>query len=445
MFEFKEKSPLLNRDQFLFGTATSSFQIEGGADLGGRTPSIWDDFCLEKGRVKGGDDGRKGTNHFHLWKDDIDLIEHLNFDAYRFSLSWSRIIPARGQINEEGLRFYEDIIDRCNERGIKPFITLYHWDLPTYLEDRGGWINRETAYDFAEYAAVVAKRFGDKVSSIATLNEPFCSAFLGYLWGVHAPGYKNRRMAFQAAHHLMLAHGLGMTELKKHAPQTKNGIVLNFTPAYPASSSASDQLATARADYEHTFWFSDALFRGRYPEELINDEPDSKPCMMPGDMEVISQDVDFLGVNFYSRQLVSLSTNGYKVQPAPDPKTDIGWEVFPKALFDLFQDKFSRYDKLPPIYITENGAAYNEGVDANGEVIDAKRIEYYQQHLNEVERLIDEGYPIKGYFAWSLMDNFEWAEGYSQRFGIVHVDYETMKRTPKASAKMFKDLLASRS
>ena len=444
MFSFDSNSPILDKDRFIIGTATSSFQIEGGAALGGRSPSIWDDFCLENGRVKGGDDGRRGTDHFNRWQEDVDLIKDLNFDAYRFSISWSRIYPQKGQLNQEGLDYYKNIIDRLNQNGIKPFVTLYHWDLPSYLEERGGWLNRETAYLFADYAETIAQEFGDKVQSIATLNEPFCSAFLGYLWGIHAPGYKDRRMAFQAAHHLMLAHGLAMSKLKEFAKNCENGIVLNFTPSYPASDSPQDKLASRMADNEHTFWFADALLLGSYPKDLIEEHPDSKPSIMPGDMEIISQPVDFLGINFYSRIIAETHKSGYGTQECKGEKTDIGWEVYPQALYDLIKDKFQRYDQLPPMYITENGAAYN--LDAPGDKIleDHKRISYYQGHLEKVEQLLSEGFPIKGYFAWSLMDNFEWAEGYSQRFGIVHVDFETMKRSPKASALSFKNLLAKR-
>lgn len=443
MFQFEKNAKILNKKEFIIGTATSSFQIEGGADLGGRSPSIWDDYCQMEGRVKDGDDGRLGTDHFHRWQEDVDLIKDLNFDAYRFSISWSRIFPEKGVFNPEGLAFYSDMIDRLNEKGIKPFVTLYHWDLPSYLEERGGWLNRETSYLFADYAELIAKELGDKVQSIATLNEPFCSAFLGYMWGLHAPGYKDRRMAFQAGHHLMLGHGLAMQRLQEYAPNCDNGIVLNFTPAYPASDRNEDHLAARRADYEHTFWFSDALFLGEYPEALMQLEPDSKPCVMEGDMELISQKVDFLGVNFYSRNLVKDDPSGYAPAEMENGKTDIGWEIYPQALYDLIKHKFAAYD-LPDIYITENGAAYNLDQPGDDRLDDQNRISYYQRHLEQVENLVEEGFPLKGYFAWSLMDNFEWAEGYSQRFGIVHVDFETMERTPKASAKSFKKLLASR-
>jgi beta-glucosidase len=444
MYQFAKDSPLMNKD-FLFGTATSSFQIEGGHDLGGRSPSIWDDFCQIKGRVKHGDDGRLGIDFYHRWRDDLALIHDLQFDAYRFSLSWSRIMPNPGQVNEEGLRFYEDTIDYLNDHGIKPFLTLYHWDLPSYLETKGGWQNRETAYAFAEYAQLIAKRLGPKVRSIATLNEPFCSAFLGYLWGVHAPGYRDRRMAFQAAHHLMLAHGLAMQELKLWSPNTENGVVINFTPAYPASQKPEDLAATELADEEHNFWFTDALFLGRYPEKLSRLQPDCRPAMMPDDLELIQQPVDFLGVNYYTRQLVKAGPENelYQSLPAQEPKTDIGWEVYSDGLYDLIHQKLARYDKVPPIYITENGAAYNEGPE-NGEVNDDRRVEYFQGHLTQVDRLIRNGHDIRGYFAWSLLDNFEWAEGYSQRFGIVHVDYETMQRTVKKSGHYFKSFLSAR-
>ncbi len=445
MLTFDNKSKLLNKKDFVFGVATSSFQIEGGHDKGGRTPSIWDDFCLQEGRVKGGDDGRQGVRHYDFWQQDLDLIKELHFDAYRFSISWSRVMSERGKVNQQGIDFYHKLIDGLNQRGIKPFITLYHWDLPSYLENHGGWINRETSYEFANYAQLIAQQFGEKVSSIATHNEPLCAAFCGYLWGIHAPGYKDRRMAFQAAHHLMLGHGLAMQKLRTYAPNAENGIVINFTPAYAASNDEKDQLACKLADAEQNFWFTDALFRSEYPEELIKAVPDSKPTIFPGDMEIISQPIDFLGVNFYSRQVVTMGDEGYKSVNTEGPKTDIGWEVYPQALYDLFQDKLAqRYSRLPPLYITENGAAFNDSPDNKGVTHDQRRMDYYQEHLNQVDKLITKGFNIKGYFCWSLLDNFEWAEGYSQRFGMVYVDYETWQRIPKDSALMFQDFLAKR-
>ena len=436
-------SPLLKKDKFLFGTATSAFQIEGGANLGGRSPSIWDDFCREPGRVKGGDDGTRGTDHYHRIEEDVALIKELGFDAYRFSFSWSRLLPKRGQINPEGIAFYQRLLRSLDKAGIAAHATLYHWDLPSYLEEHGGWINRETAYAFQEYATLIAQTFGSELSSIATLNEPFCSAFCGYLWGVHAPGYQNRSMAYQAAHHLLLAHGLGLEALRTYNPQGRAGIVLNFTPAYPDSSKEEDQKAALLANLEHNHWFIKALLEGEYPKELIKKAPDCKPVMGPKDMELIHKPLDFLGVNFYTRQVVKKGGDLYEPVVTDADKTDIGWDVSSESFYDLFTTQLAAY-KLPPVYITENGAAYHDGPNEKGIICDQRRMNYYRSHLKVIERLVESGHDIRGYFAWSLMDNFEWAEGYSQRFGLVYVDYETMTRTIKESGRMFQNCLTRR-
>lgn len=439
-------STLLRRNDFLFGVATASFQIEGATDLGGRVPSIWDTFCATPGKVLGGDTGMPACDHFHHWQQDLDLIKSLGFDAYRFSIAWPRIASESGGWNQQGLDFYERLVDGLLERDIVPMATLYHWDLPQFLEDRGGWVNRDTSYRFADYTDQVTRRLGDRVRYYATLNEPWCSAFLGYRLGIHAPGLKDHQLGFQAAHHLLLAHGLALPIMREHAPGAQHGIVLNFTPAYPATESAADVDAASYSDEENSHFFLQPLLTGQYPAAVQERHPEWMPRCYPGDMETIAQPLDFLGVNFYTRAVVEpgITEDYQSIKQADVARTDIGWEIYPQALTDLLVGFKERYKGLPPIYITENGAADNSPV-ADGEVSDRLRLNYYQQHLQAVDNAIAAGVDIRGYCAWSLMDNFEWAEGYSQRFGLVHVDYETQVRTPKLSAIWFREMLDARS
>ena len=442
-----DNSPLMARD-FLFGAATASFQIEGGAEEDGRCPSIWDRFCDRAGAIKDGSTGKTACDHYRLWQRDIELIAGLNFDAYRFSLSWPRIVgDTKGTVNQAGLDFYKRIVETLRQRGIKPFVTLYHWDLPQYWADRGGWLNREVAYAFAEYADVVSRTFGNDIEAYATLNEPWCSAFLGYDLGIHAPGYKDRRMAFQASHHLLLAHGLAMPVLKENAPGAKHGIVLNFTPAYPFTSSHADSLAAELSDAETGHWFLQPLMERSYPRTVLHAYRQEAPLILPGDMESIGVPIDYLGVNYYTRSIVSAEPAGPKpyyktAPPAEAKKTAMGWDIYPDALTRLLKQLHAIY-RLPPIYITENGAAF-EDVPVEGRIEDGERIAYFQDHLDAVHRTMESGVDIRGYFAWSLLDNFEWAEGYTKRFGLVYVDYESQKRVVKESGKAFQKLLASR-
>ncbi|GEA09691.1 GH1 family beta-glucosidase [Alteromonas sp. KUL49] len=433
----------MNRKSFLFGTATSSFQIEG--DIAGREPCIWDTFCEKEGAIADKSDGVRACEHIERWKDDVALLQDLNVDAYRFSISWPRVVSASGELREEGLSFYIQLLDSLNDAGIKPFVTLYHWDLPQYLEDKGGWVNRDTVFAFEHYVDVITKALGDRVYSYATFNEPFCSAFLGYEIGVHAPGKVGRKLGRAAAHHILLAHGKGMKVLRKNAPKALSGIVLNFTPCYASSDKREDLEATKNADEYINQWYMQPVMEGAYPEVIDLVDDNDKPPIEPGDMQEICQPIDFLGINFYTRLHYSAAKDQSKLyfeHEHNQPKTDIGWEIYPQALYDLLTSLHSRY-QLPPIYITENGAAMaDEMVD--GEVNDMDRIEYFSGHMTSVSKAIDHGVKVSGYFAWSLMDNFEWAEGYLKRFGIVHVDFETQKRTLKASAKAFKKLLVSR-
>ncbi|MCK6264041.1 beta-glucosidase [Vibrio sp. ZSDE26] len=442
-YQLPSDSKLLQSD-FVFGVATSSYQIEGGVAEGGRTPSIWDTFCKTPNKVDNGDNGDVACDHYHLWQQDIEMIQGLGVDAYRLSIAWPRIMPQDGVVNPEGLAFYEEIIDECHARGMKVYVTLYHWDLPQYLEDKGGWLNRETSYKFAEYARAVSAHFGNKIDVYTTLNEPFVSAFLGYRWGNHAPGIKGEREGFLASHHLMLAHGLAMPILRSNAPHSKHGVVFNASPAYPATS--KDQGAADYSEAENYHWFMDPVLKGEYPQLVVERQLVNMPMILEGDLDIISAPVDYVGINYYSRDVMRYNENGdiEKVIQEGAEHTFIGWEVYPQGLTDLLVRLNERYDNIPPIYITENGAACDDHSVVNGQLNDEQRVRYFQSHLNAVDQAIKAGVRVDGYFAWSLMDNFEWAFGYCQRFGMVHVDYQTQQRTLKQSAITYRNTLLAR-
>ncbi|SMB80292.1 GH1 family beta-glucosidase [Deinococcus hopiensis] len=424
-------------DHFIFGVATSSYQIEGAAHEGGRGPSIWDTFCREPGRILDGSNGDVACDHYHRWPADLDLIRGLGAQAYRFSIAWPRIQPdGKGAINPAGLDFYERLVDGMLERGLQPYATLYHWDLPQTLQDVGGWANRDTAYRFAEYARVVAERLGERVKSYATLNEPWCSSLLSYEIGEHAPGLRDRRLALAAAHHLMLGHGEAIAAMRDVVPSTGLGIVLNLQPAYPASDRPEDVAAARFADGYFNRWFLDPIFRAEYPADMWEAYGENVPEVQDGDLARIAQPIDFLGVNYYSRSVNGASGN---VKPAESSYTHMGWEVYPQGLTDLLVRLKDDYT-LPPIYITENGAAYPDRLSGQ-EVHDPERVRYFQQHLGAVAEAVRQGVSVDGYFAWSLMDNFEWAHGYDKRFGLVYVDYATQQRTLKDSARWYQGLL----
>ena len=433
-------SAMLSAD-FIYGVATAAFQIEGGAN--NRLPCIWDTFCDTPKKVIDGSNGLIACDHFALWQQDIELIDSLGVDAYRLSISWPRVITQSGELNNEGVNFYLNILNELKSRNIKAFVTLYHWDLPQHLEDNGGWLNRETAYKFRDYANLISQAFGDLVYSYATLNEPFCSSYLGYEIGIHAPGKIGQGLGRKAAHHLLLAHGLAMPVLTKNCPNAQHGIVLNFTPCYPATDSVADQAASDYADDYFNQWYIKPLFDGEYPEILKQLPCENRPEIQAGDLQIIAHPIDFLGVNFYTRAIYTTDEKELFVQiPVPEPRTDIGWEIYPSALTELLISLNDKY-ALPPVYITENGAAMADKL-IDGSVEDLDRINYYQAHLNAVNNTIVQGVNIKGYFAWSLMDNFEWAEGYLKRFGIVHVDYDTQVRTIKSSGYAYKNLISNR-
>ena len=424
-------------DHFLFGVATSSYQIEGAAHEDGRGASIWDTFCAEPGRVLDASNGDVACDHYHLWPSDLDLIRSLGADAYRFSIAWPRIQPdGKGAINPAGLDFYERLVDGMLERGLQPYATLYHWDLPQTLQDEGGWANRDTAFRFAEYARVVAERLGSRVQSYATLNEPWCSSILSYEIGEHAPGLRDRKLALAAAHHLMLGHGEAIAAMRGIVPDTKLGIVLNLQPAYPASDRPEDVAAARFSDGSFNRWFLDPILRAEYPADMWEAYGENVPHVHEGDLTRIAQPIDFLGVNYYSR-----SVNGAagSVKPAESSYTHMGWEVYPQGLTDLLVRLKDEYP-VSSLYITENGAAYPDRLSGS-EVHDPERVKYFQLHLAAVAEAVQQGVPVDGYFAWSLMDNFEWAHGYDKRFGLVYVDYATQQRTLKDSARWYQGLL----
>jgi len=433
----------MRKKDFLYGVATASFQIEGAYES--RLPCIWDTFCATPGKIQDSSDGKIACDHVNRWREDIDLIESLGVDAYRFSVSWPRVIKQDGNLNLEGVSFYLNLLDELNRRNIKPFVTLYHWDLPQHLEDQGGWLNRDTAYQYQLYVDLITQAFGSRVYSYATFNEPFCSAFLGYEVGVHAPGKESKEFGRKAAHHILLAHGLGMQMLCKNSPDSLNGIVLNFTPCYPVSENAADVQAADLADQYINQWYIKPIMDKAYPDILAKLPESQRPEIMPDDLDIIGQPIDFLGVNFYTRLTYSAPTKNdefYTEHAHLEPKTDIGWEIYPQAFTDVLV-RLNHLYSLPPIYITENGAAMADKID-DGEIRDLDRIAYYNAHLNAVNNAIVAGVNIQGYFAWSLMDNFEWAEGYLKRFGLVYVDYATQQRTVKHSGLAYKALLADR-
>jgi beta-glucosidase len=438
------ESPMHDR-QFLFGVATASYQIEGAATEDGRLPSIWDTFCATPGKVLNLDNGDVACDHYHRWSADIDLLATLGVDAYRFSIAWPRIIDEQGRLNSKGVDFYKRLLDSLQAKDIAAFGTLYHWDLPQHLEDRGGWLNRDTAYRFADYADQVSRALSGRVTSWATHNEPWCAAYLGYGNGHHAPGLNNVRYGTQAMHHLLLGHGLALPALRANDPKAIVGLVANVGGGYPASDNPADLAACDLYDAYQNGWVLDPLLRGEYPENLWRLWPDAKPLVLERDMEIISRPMDFLGLNYYSRAVIRAEgDHGFQWVHLPDvERTQMDWEVYPQGLQDIMERFNQTYSNLPPIYITENGMASNDKVVA-GEVDDVQRMSYIKRHFAACSRAMQNGVDVRGYFIWSLMDNFEWALGYERRFGIVHVDYSTQKRTLKNSAKAYADYLLQR-
>lgn len=437
-------------DNFVWGSATSSYQIEGGWQADGKSESIWDRFSHTPGKIEDGSNGDVACDHYHRWREDIALMKSLNLQAYRFSISWPRILPeGRGRVNQAGLDYYSRIVDGLLEQGIAPCVTLYHWDLPQVLQDQGGWPARATAEAFVEYADVVSRHLGDRVNNWITHNEPWCVSILSHLLGIHAPGWHDPVAAVRAAHHVLLSHGWAVPVIRRNAPNAEVGITLNFTVSEPASQSAAD-LALARA-FDATFnrWFTDPVFGRDYPADGVAiyapSFPNGLDFVEPGDMESIAVPMDFLGVNYYSRGVhrdMSATDNLPQTNFADRPLTEMDWEVYPEGLYKLLNRLHFEYEP-PKLYVTENGCSYSDGPDANGRVADHRRTAYLRDHFAAAHHAIENGVPLAGYFVWSLMDNFEWAKGYEQRFGVVWVDFETQERIPKDSALWYRDVIAN--
>jgi beta-glucosidase len=420
---------------FVWGAATASYQIEGATDADGRGESIWDRFSHTPGNVHGGDTGDVACDHYNRYREDVALMTELALNAYRFSVAWPRVVPdGIGEVNAAGLDFYDRLTDELLEHDIAPFATLYHWDLPQALEDSGGWPVRATANAFADYAAVVARRLGDRVSHLATLNEPHIVSNHGYREGTHAPGRREPEAALAAAHHLLLAHGLGVQAIRANAPQASAGIVLNFEPQHPTSLHILDIEAACVANDQFNRWYLDPITGRDYPEHGAAAWGWDRGEVLDGDMKLIAEPTDFLGVNYYSRSLVR--SPDLPPVPAPDDRerTHMGWEVYPAGLTEVLEFVASRTGNLP-LYITENGAAYP--VDSTNPTRDPDRVAYLRCHLDAALTAIELGVQLRGYFVWSLMDNFEWAHGYSRRFGIVHVDYQTLERRVRDSGRFW--------
>jgi len=434
---------------FLWGAATSAYQIEGSPLADGAGPSIWHRFVRTPGLTKDGDTGDVACDHYRRMADDVALMKRLGLKAYRFSIAWARILPeGRGAVNERGLAFYERLVDTLLENGIEPMATLFHWDLPAALDDRGGWLNPEVADWFADYASVLFRRLDDRVKLWATLNEPWVVTDGGYLHGTLAPGHKNRFEAPIASHHLLRSHAKAV-QAYRALGHHQVGLVVNIEPKYPASTTPLDLAATRRAEAYMNRQYLDPVFRGRYPEEMKEIFGEAWPDWPEQDFALIRQPIDFLGVNYYTRNVVRHEETSWLLKTVPVRQTqatytETGWEVFPQGLTDTLVWIRNRYGDIPQ-YVTENGAAfYDPPVAPSGRVADPLRIEYYRSHLRAVHAAIEQGVDVRGYFAWSLLDNLEWSLGYSKRFGIVHVNFETLERTPKDSAKFYADVVASR-
>ena len=456
---------------FLFGTATAAFQIEGAAFEGGRTASIWDAFCRVPGAVINGDTGDVACDHYHRMPQDVALMRDLGLQTYRFSTSWARVRPDGGPVNFTGVDFYSRLVDELLGAGIKPWLTLYHWDLPQALEERGGWANRDTAELFRDYALSVHDALGDRVGVWTTLNEPWCSSFLSYTGGAHAPGRQDVAAGLAAGHHLLLAHGLAVQALRERDPGLELGITLNLAPVHPVDpSDAGDVDAARRIDGQFNRFFLDPIFRGAYADDLLADVGPLglDAAVRPGDLEVISTPIDTLGVNYYHGEHVSARPAPVELQgsaptdrptrspfPAADgvhwhpqglPTTAMDWEVEPDGLRDLLVRVHREYADAAGVklYVTENGAAYDDVVSTDGAVHDGERAEFLRGHLGAILDAIDEGAPVHGYFYWSLLDNFEWAWGYDKRFGLVRVDYDTQERTVKDSGLAYSAIIRDR-
>ncbi|MBQ1104946.1 GH1 family beta-glucosidase [Streptomyces sp. 404i] len=430
---------------FTWGVATAAYQIEGAVAEDGRSPSIWDTFSHTPGTIDGGDTGDVACDHYHRVPEDIGLIKQLGADAYRFSVAWPRVVPGGdGPVNKAGLDFYDRLVDGLLEAGVTPFATLYHWDLPQALQDRGGWTVRETSEYFAAYASHVVERLGDRIKDWATLNEPLCSAWIGHLEGRMAPGLTDLTAAVRASYHLHLGHGLAVRAIRAASSDARVGIVNNLSPIEPASTGEADLAAARRADGHINRWWLDPILGHGYPQDMVEEYGVELP-VRPGDLETIAAPLDWLGINYYFRQIVTADPDGTaphaKQVSVPGARlTHMDWEVHAEGLEQLLLRLTGEYG-VQRIYVTENGSAYEDVVAADGSVHDPERVRYLEEHLAACARAVDKGAPLAGYFAWSLMDNFEWAYGYDKRFGLVHVDYATQRRTVKSSGRRYAELV----
>lgn len=414
---------------FLWGTATSAYQIEGAYNVDGRTPSIWDTFCHLPGKIKNNHNGDHACQHYKFWKDDLYLMKELGVNSYRFSISWSRIFPEPGSINSKGIDFYNRLIDQLLSQGIQPFVTMYHWDLPQYIQDEGGWASRQTCEIFRDYAMTLVQNFADRVRYWTTLNEPSVVVYAGHFWGIHAPGIKSSSKSMQVLHHLLLAHGLAVQSIRSSF-DVQLGIALNISPVFPANPD-SDQDQQAAHLYDTFLYksFLNALFHKKYPSEILMDT-----IVKNGDMDLIGLPIDYLGINYYTASRIAFDPNvpllkGRSIKQKANSFSDL-WEFYPQGLSIVIERLWKDYGHLP-IYILENGTSLPDIQNDQG------RIKYLQAHLQEIANCLTKGIEIKGYFVWSLMDNFEWAEGFSRRFGLIHLNFETFERTLKDSANWY--------
>lgn len=435
-------------DDFVFGMATSAYQIEGAVSQDGRIPSQWDIFSHTPGRTFHGDTGDVACDHYHRYGEDVALMAKMGVPSYRFSFAWPRIFTVDRRINQKGLDFYHRLLDELDQHQITPMATLYHWDLPGWLADRGGWVNRDTIGYFMDYAEVLFRTFGDRIPQWITHNEPWCTAFLGYALGEHAPGHHDWSEAIRASHHVLVSHGEVVKGYRGMGLKGQIGITLNLSVVDPKTDSEADQQAAVRADGFQNRWFLDPILKQGYPADMIDKfQPYVRDDLFirPHDMDTIQTPIDFLGVNYYTRAVVYADQTDPvlgvgQVIPPPECRTTMGWEVHPESLYRLLKRIHQDYTTLP-LYITENGAAFSDQVSEEGQVHDSKRQQFIQAHLEAAHQFIKEGGPLKGYYLWSLFDNFEWAHGYSQRFGVVYVDFVTQQRITKDSGLWYRDLV----
>lgn len=433
---------------FIWGAATSSYQIEGAWNEDGKGESIWDRFSHAPGNIDGNDTGDIAADHYHRWQEDIRLMKEIGIRSYRFSISWPRILPeGRGRLEKAGLDFYDKLVDGLLEADIDPMITLYHWDLPQALQDEGGWTVRSVVDAFTEYADVVTRKLADRVRLWATFNEPFVSAWLGYMDGTHAPGHQDVDEMLAASHHLLLSHGSAVPVMRSNAPDAEVGIVLNLAGKVPASNSYDDRAAAYVIDGRQNRWYLDPIAGRGYPGDMVKYYDRKMDFIQPGDMEMIAEPIDFLGINHYRREIIRAAEveeemNWPVTVHHSGKSTAMDWEVYPPGLYQILTRVHHSYH-FPKIYVTENGAAFVDTVDPDGQIDDQQRVEFLQEYLFYAAQAIDHGVPLAGYYVWSLMDNFEWARGYDKRFGIIHIDFETQERRLKNSALWYKKLISS--